>query len=94
MAYAIRQAGSEDANTLVELIRTGFRDVAQRFGLTKENCPAHPSNCSLEWVKADLCRGVKYLVLEQGGSPVGCVAVEKASPRVSMKETNRTQKTM
>jgi N-acetylglutamate synthase-like GNAT family acetyltransferase len=81
MEYTIRQARSEDSETLVKLIRTGFRDVAERFGLTRENCPTHPSNCTLESVKADLSKGVKYFVLEQDGSPVGCVAVEQANPQ-------------
>jgi len=86
MEYTIRQARSEDSETLVKLIRTGFRDVAERFGLTKENCPTHPSNCTLDWVKADQSKGVKYFVLEQDGRPVGCVAVEQATPQTCYAE--------
>jgi N-acetylglutamate synthase-like GNAT family acetyltransferase len=76
----IRVAGSADIPVLSGLIRLCFRDVAERFALTLENCPKHPSNCTDEWIESDLARGVAYHILEDDGTAVGCVALEKANP--------------
>jgi GNAT superfamily N-acetyltransferase len=78
----IRTAGSDEAGLLAELIRSSFRDVAERFGLTLRNCPSHPSNCTAEWIQKDWERGVTFYILENGFGPVGCVALEKASPEL------------
>jgi GNAT superfamily N-acetyltransferase len=80
--HAIREAGDEDCELLVELIRGGFRDVAERFGLTEENCPKHPSNCTLDWIRRDLERGVIYYILDERDSPVGLVGLEQANEKV------------
>ncbi|MEJ2099345.1 MAG: GNAT family N-acetyltransferase [Desulfobacterales bacterium] len=60
----IRKANSADIALLSSIIRKSFRDVAVKFGLTPENCPKHPSNCTDD---------------ELNGLPVGCVAIEKAT---------------
>jgi GNAT superfamily N-acetyltransferase len=75
----IRQASSVDTTLLAGIISNSFRNVAERFGLSDENCPKHPSNCTDEWVQKDLARGVIYYILEKDGNPVGCVAIEPAS---------------
>lgn len=74
----IREASSGEIPALSGLIRNAFRDVAETFGLTRENCPKHPSNCNDEWIENDIDRGVIYYVLENDGIFVGCVALEKA----------------
>jgi len=71
-----------DIDILVETIRKSFRCVAQRFGLTQENAPLHPSNCTENWIKADMNRGVTYFVVENENQIAGCVACEMASPEV------------
>jgi N-acetylglutamate synthase-like GNAT family acetyltransferase len=76
----IRKATFADVDVLTSLIRRAFRDVADRFALTAENCPTHPSNCEPEWIERDLSRGVSYLVLSAQGAPCGCVAIEVAPP--------------
>lgn len=76
----IRVANAADVSLLSSLIRESFRDVAERFSLTREKCPKHPSNCTEEWIQDDLARGVTYYVLDRNGKPVGCVALEKANP--------------
>lgn len=78
----IRQANKADIDTLVTLLRSSFRDVAERFELTIENCPKNPAFCKNERVESDLDRGLRYYVLEKDSHPCGCVAIEKASPEV------------
>lgn len=65
---------------LADLIRKSYRDVAERFNLTFQNCPKHPSHCTRDWVERDMNRGVSYFCLERHEIPIGCVAFEKASP--------------
>jgi N-acetylglutamate synthase-like GNAT family acetyltransferase len=62
------------------LIRDSFRDVAERFNLTKDNCPKHPSNCTEQWIESALAKGVNYYILENDKKPCGCVALEQAQP--------------
>ena len=57
MEYTIRKCTREDVGILAETIRGSFRDVAERFGLTEQNCPRHPSNCRTDWVEKDMDRG-------------------------------------
>lgn len=64
---------------LAHLIRNSYRDVAERFNLTPQNCPKHPSNCTPEWVEKDMNRGVSYYCLDLDEESIGCVAFEKAS---------------
>ena len=82
----IRQATFEDAETLARIIRSSFRDVAERFNLEPENAPTHPSNCQPDWVRSDLARGVSYYLLCSHGSEAGCVALEFPSPSVTYLE--------
>ena len=79
--YNIRACTQEDIGTLVEIIRKSFRPVAGRFGLTPENAPRHPSNCTDHWIKFDMDRGVVYFVAEDENQVGGCVAVEKSFSR-------------
>lgn len=72
----IREARSGDVPLLSGLIRNSFRDVAERFGLTSENCPGHPSNCTEEWIQRDLSMGVMYFILERDATPAGSAALE------------------
>ena len=76
---SILPADDSDPDRLAGIIRAGFADVAVRFGLTAENCPKHPSNCTWEWIAKDLARGVQYAILTAAGRDIGCVAVERAS---------------
>ncbi len=80
MGYGIRACTRGDVDTLVGTIRGAFRDVAERFGLTEQNCPRHPSNCRADWVEKDMDRGVNYYVLETSGQVAGSVALEYVRP--------------
>jgi N-acetylglutamate synthase-like GNAT family acetyltransferase len=86
MDATIRQATSEDAKVLARIIRSSFRDVAERFDLEPENAPTHPSNCRPDWIRSDLDRGVSYYLLCSHGSVAGCVALEFASSSVAYLE--------
>lgn len=86
MNVAVRRATLEDAEVLACLIRSSFRDVAERFDLDSENAPTHPSNCQPDWIRSDLRRGVSYYLACWSGSAAGCVALELSSPPVAYLE--------
>lgn len=75
----IRKAHFNETGLVSSLIRDSFRDVAVRFGLTRENCPKHPSQCTTDWIKKDHARGVIYYIIESHDREVGCVAFERAN---------------
>ncbi len=78
----IRDVSNSDIPLLTTLIRNSFRDVADRFNLTFENCPTHPSHCIDEWIESALKKGIRYYILEKENVPCGCVALEQAQPDV------------
>lgn len=82
MDHVIREAAEADADLLASLIRGAFADVAVRFGLTPENSPTHPSNCTPEWIRSAFAKGIRHFVLETPGGPAGCVALEQANAEV------------
>jgi diamine N-acetyltransferase len=75
----IREASSNDIATIARLVSESNKDVAAKFSLTIFNCPKHPSFCTDAWVMADLARGERYFILEEGLAPIGCVAYENPS---------------
>jgi len=79
----IREAFHNDAVTLARIISESNKDVAVRFGLDAGNCAKHPSFCTEDWIKADLARGERYFVFEDGGRPIACVAYETPSGSVA-----------
>lgn len=82
MKYEIREATGSDIDILVELIQNAFEDVAERFGLTPQNSPTHPSNCRPEWILREMNRGVTYYILESDGRPCGCAGLEKINEEI------------
>jgi N-acetylglutamate synthase-like GNAT family acetyltransferase len=82
MSSKIRTCTKKDAQVLAETIRSSFQDVAERFGLTQENAPHHPSNCTVDWIQKDMERGVTYFAIENKNHVVGCVALELPNTRV------------
>lgn len=79
----IRPAAEDDGTALARLIQQAYKDVALRFGLTPENCPKHPSNCTEVWIRNDLERGVTYSILASGSIVAGCAALETTDPAVA-----------
>ncbi|OFW59515.1 MAG: hypothetical protein A2Y75_11615 [Candidatus Solincola sediminis] len=77
----IREAGKGDCALLANLIRDSFKEVAERFDLTRENAPTHPYFCTEDWVESALDKGVRFFIMVINGSPCGCVGVEKGGDR-------------
>jgi len=82
MSSKIRICTKEDTQVLAEIIRRSFQDVAERFGLTQENAPRHPSNCTVDQIREHIERGITYFAIENKNHVVGCVAVERANTEV------------
>ena len=82
VAMFIREAKQSDMADLVNLLRDSFRDVAERFELTEENCPRFLAFCTNKRIESNLEKGVTYYILEKDGRPCGCVALERAKPDV------------
>jgi diamine N-acetyltransferase len=76
----IRKATEDDSAVLASIIRESFQDVAKQFRLDSINCPAHPSNCSEEWVLSDFAEGKVYFIAEKD-IPIGCVVFEKINEK-------------
>jgi N-acetylglutamate synthase-like GNAT family acetyltransferase len=82
LSPTIRACTQNDIVVLVETIRRSFQDVADRFGLTQENAPRHPSNCTEDWIQKDMERGVTYFIIGNENSVAGCVALEPVNSEV------------
>ncbi|MHC4206182.1 MAG: GNAT family N-acetyltransferase, partial [Planctomycetota bacterium] len=78
----IRQADNADIVVLVTLLRSSFRNVAERFGITEENNPRFLAFCTNKRIESDLEKDLTYYILEKDGQPCGCVALERAKPGV------------
>ncbi len=61
----------------VRVIRNAFRTVALEFGLTRDNCPTHPSFVTVRQLNELKRKGLKFLGLFLGNRQIGFVAVEK-----------------
>lgn len=78
----IREADQESSGALADLISRSFQDVALKFSLNKENCPTHPSNCTIDWIRNDFRKGKRYFILFKDKSPCGCIGLEKGKSEV------------
>jgi len=68
---------------VVDLLRRSFATVAERFGLTMENCPKNVAFYTEERFAEDLERGMQYYLLEDDGQICGCIALERAKPEMA-----------
>lgn len=69
---SIREAATADAFAAAQLVREAFADIGRRFGLTGENCPAHPSLCRASWITSDMEQGARYYLCYEGPELRGC----------------------
>ena len=82
MSAKIRICTEEDAQVLAETTRKSFQDVADRFDLTRENAPRHPSNCTVDWIREHMQRGLTYFAIENNSHVVGCVGLERVNSEI------------
>jgi N-acetylglutamate synthase-like GNAT family acetyltransferase len=82
IAMVIREAKKTDIDVLVNLLRSSFRGVAEKFGITEENNPKSLAFCTNERIVSDLEKDLTYYILQEGDQPCGCVALERAGPGV------------
>ena len=74
MGHTLRLATRDDAPLLAALVRDAFRPVAEEFGFTPENWPRHASFTPPERILELMDDGHRYVILECGGAPCGCIA--------------------
>ena len=78
MNNLIREIKEDDEiEASVTVIRASFGTVAREFGLTRENCPTHPSFVTFDQLKELQRKGLRFVGLFVDGEQVGFVAVEK-----------------
>ncbi|GAA0578111.1 GNAT family N-acetyltransferase [Rhizomicrobium electricum] len=70
----IRAAAPDDAEQLAALIAAAFEDVADRFGLTRENCPGHTSFITADEVRRGMGFGNRYFMGFSGDAMCGAIA--------------------
>jgi GNAT superfamily N-acetyltransferase len=83
---AIRAAGPNDAERLAALIAEAFLDVAEGFGLTRENCPSHTSFVTADEVRRGMGFGNRYFMAFSGGTLCGAIAFRLPKGGISIVE--------
>ena len=66
----------KDFNRAVDVIRSAFRDPAERFNITKDNCPSHPSFTDTGKLNKIVAGGGIIFGAYTESRMVGCVAIE------------------
>ena len=79
----IQPAKFFDAEIIAFIVSQGNKDVAEKFELTLENNPKHPSFYTKEWILSDIDRGEEYFLYRINGVNCGCVAFEQANSDIS-----------
>ena len=59
-----------------EIIRDSFATLAEDLGITRENCPSHPSFATVEDLERMRREGFAFFVLRVADRQVGAVAIE------------------
>lgn len=76
-AVEIRTVAYEEIDAFAKVIRDSFRDVAEEFGLTRENCPTHTSFLEADRLRKEYENGYHMFGAYAGGTPVGYVGVKE-----------------
>jgi len=77
---SIVKAKESEAKLLADIVSRANKDVAERFELTLDNNPKHPSFYTEAWAQSDFARGENYFIFQQSGKSIGCVAFESPDP--------------
>ena len=83
MEKTIQSTSFHDAEIIAFIVSQGNKDVAEKFELTLENNPKHPSFYTKEWVLLDIDRGEEYFLYQIKGVYCGCVAFEQPNSNIS-----------
>ncbi len=83
MDKRIQAASLQDTEIISFIISQTNMDVAEKFEITLENNPKHPSFYTKEWVVSDIDRGEKYFLYREKGVNCGCVAFEQPNSNIS-----------
>lgn len=73
----IRQVCYEELEQCAQVIRDSFRDVAEAFGLTRENCPGHTSFVEAAHLREEYGRGFAMFGAFANGALVGYVSTRE-----------------
>ncbi len=84
--WRIRRAGIADADALARLIAASFADVAKRFRLDRDNCPAHPSLITRDKIERSFGLGTDFLLAFAAGRAGGCIGVRPPYDGISTLE--------
>jgi len=77
--FSIRELEFADAALFADIIRRSFADVAQRFGLTQENCPGNGAFLQDKALQKAIQRDERFFGLYAAGVAVGCAGLKAAS---------------
>lgn len=83
MDKKIQPASFHDTEIISFIVSQANKDVAEKFELTLENNPKHPSFYTKEWVLSDMDRGEEYFLYQKQGVNCGCVAFEQPNSNIS-----------
>ena len=83
MKKTIHSASLHHAEIIAFIVSRANKDVAEKFELTLENNPKHPSFYTKEWVSSDIDRGEEYFLYQKEGVNCGCVAFEQPNSDIS-----------
>ena len=73
----IKEVTDGNMDDSIAVVRDSFRTVADDLGITRENCPRHPSFITTAQLQNLRAKGVKFFGLFLDGRQAGFVAVEK-----------------
>jgi ribosomal protein S18 acetylase RimI-like enzyme len=83
MEKIIQKTSFHDAKIIAFLVSQSNKDIADKFGLTIENNPKHPSFYTKKWVLSDIDRGEEYFLCQRKNANLGCVAFEQPDSKIS-----------
>ena len=72
----IRTMQEDEIEECAGIIRKGFGTVAEKFGLTKENCPTNGAFMGSERLRADFNKGKYMYVVEADSQMIGFMQLE------------------
>lgn len=83
MNNKIKPANLHDADIIAFIVSQSNKDVAEKFKLTFENNPKHPSFYTKDWVTSDMNRGEVYFLYRENEVNMGGVAFEQPDSQTS-----------